>query len=161
MAQGTDKHKFVLIIETDRRTKTGKRTGDRVYYYYGQDPDENITSVVPWMVENSPPFDPDAGMQTNLLLWYLRTKDLPGNREAYGLKAPAPPSKFVVWALVGKFVHYLSEPGREIMVLEPGRAYVFDTWEEATIAIPVSTRGTHGYNVQETRYIAAFRDVKP
>jgi hypothetical protein len=44
--------------------------------------------MIPWLAENAPAHDIESVPWTNLLRWYLRTKDLPGAREAYDTEAP-------------------------------------------------------------------------
>ena len=76
---------FVLAIDRRYTTKAKKpkAMGEITYYHDGKCEFTRTTAVIPWFIENAPPSDPQAGDSTNLLRWYMRTRDLPGAREAY------------------------------------------------------------------------------
>lgn len=79
----TTKHKPILAFHRIYRTARGKQKHE-VTYYHNKGHDLGRTELmVPCIVENAPPNDPHSGNWTNLLAWYLRTKDLPGARQAY------------------------------------------------------------------------------
>lgn len=79
----TTERKPILAMKRVYRTARGARKGEVRYYHDGQCAMDRTESVVPFLIENAPPYDPQSGDWTNLLRWYYRTRDLPGAREAY------------------------------------------------------------------------------